>query len=54
MGPITPTALGGFRYVGKFIGENTKWKETLLLKSKAEAAESLRLFAQGVVAPLGY
>lgn len=55
LGPITPTTLGGFRYVSKFIDENTKWKETLLFKSKAEGAEPLRLFAQqGVVAPLGY
>lgn len=40
--------------MSKFINEKTKWKETLLLESKAEAAESLRLFAQEVVAPQRY
>jgi len=36
LGPIRPTALGAFRYANKFIDEKTKWKETLLLKSKEE------------------
>ena len=50
---ITPTARG-LRYASKFTDEKIRWKENLLLKSKADASESLLLFAQGVVAPLGY
>ena len=30
--PITPTALGCFRYVNKVINEKTMWTETLFLK----------------------
>lgn len=44
-GPTTATALGGFRYVNNSVDQKTKWKETLLLKPKAEAAESLYGFS---------
>ena len=37
MGPITPEALGGYKYVSKISDEYTKWTEIYLLKSKHDA-----------------
>ena len=34
MGPISPTAISGFRKVSKFVDQATKWKEIFLLKDK--------------------
>ena len=34
MGPISPTAISGFRKVSKIVDQATKWKEIFLLKDK--------------------
>lgn len=53
MGPVTPAANGGYLYVAKFTDYYTRMKNIFLLKSKAEAVESLHLYNQTVVVPLG-
>ncbi|CAB1108749.1 unnamed protein product [Ectocarpus sp. CCAP 1310/34] len=46
MGPISPPARRGFRYVSKFVHGNTKWKEIFLIKTKRDAIKILQLFNQ--------
>ncbi len=53
MGPITPAAKGGYLYVAKFTDDFTRMKEIFLLKSKAEAVDSLHLCNNTVAVPLG-
>ena len=53
MEPITPVALGGYSYVGKFTEQHSKWKEIYLSKAKSDALTSLVLFQQEVVIPSG-
>ena len=40
MGPLTPEALWGYKYVIKISDENTKWTQPYLLKSKHDALSS--------------
>ena len=54
MGPITPEALGGYKYVSKISDEHTKWTETYLLKSKDDALSTFQSFVQSVVIPSGF
>ena len=49
MGPLTPEALGGYKYITKISDEHTKWTETCLLKSKHEALTSFQVFVPSVV-----
>ena len=53
MGPITPAARGGYKYVSKFTDGFSRMKEIFLLKSKAEAVNSLHLYNMTVAVPLG-
>ena len=53
MGPLSPPALGGFRYVGKFLDQLTKWNEVFLLKEKNSAVDAVQLYNQAVVIPSG-
>ena len=53
MGPFTPAAKGGYRFVSKFTDDYSRLKEIFLLKNKTEAAESLHQYNMTVVAPLG-
>ena len=41
MGPMFFPALGGFQYVGKFVDQQTKWKEIFLIKAKSDAIDTL-------------
>lgn len=54
MGPISPPAMGGFKYVSKITDEFTKYKEIYLIKTKGEAVDTIQLYVQSVVAPLGF
>ena len=54
MGPITPPALGDYRYVSKISDEYTKWTEIHLLKSKRDALHSFQAFVKSVVIPSGF
>ncbi|CAN0476461.1 unnamed protein product, partial [Laminaria digitata] len=54
MGPLTPEALGGYKYITKISDEYTKWTETYLLKSKHDALSSFQVFVQSVVIPSGF
>ena len=53
MGPFTPVAKGGYRFVSKFTDDYSRMKEIFLLKNKTEAAESLHQYNMTVAAPLG-
>ena len=53
MGPFTPPAKGGYRYVSKFTDEYSRMKEVSLLRNKSEAAESLHQYNMTVAVPLG-
>ena len=53
MGPFTPAAKGGYRFVSKFTNDYSRMKEIFLLKNKTEAAESLHQYNMTVAAPLG-
>ncbi|CAB1109507.1 unnamed protein product [Ectocarpus sp. CCAP 1310/34] len=47
LGPFTPTALGGFKYATKFMDQQTKWAEIVLMKDKTCSVDSLALFNKG-------
>ena len=51
LAPVSPPAPGGFRYVSKFTGQHSKWKEVFLIKEKADAVNTLKRFVQTVVIP---
>ena len=53
MGPLTPPAKGGYRYVSKFTDDFSRMKEVYLLRNKSEAAESLHQYNMTVAVPLG-
>ena len=53
LGPVSPPALGGFRYVSKFTDQHNKWKEVFLIKEKADDFNTLKQFVQTVVIPRG-
>ncbi|CAB1110628.1 unnamed protein product [Ectocarpus sp. CCAP 1310/34] len=53
LGPFTPTALGGFKYATKFVDQQTKWAEIVLMKDKTCSVDSLALFNKGTVVPTG-
>ena len=52
MGPLSPPALGGFRYVSKFL-DQLKWNEVFLLKEKNSTVDTVQLYNQAVVIPSG-
>ena len=53
MGPLSPPALGGFRYVSNFSDQLTTWNEVFLLKEKNSAVDTVQLYNQAVVIPSG-
>ena len=53
MGPFTPAAKGGYRFVSKFTDDYSRMEEIFLLKNKTDAAESLHQYNMTVAAPLG-
>ena len=53
MGPFTPPAKGGYRYVSKFTDDYTRMKKVYLLRNKSEAAESLHQYNMTVAVPIG-
>ena len=53
MGPFTPPAKGGYRYVSKFTDDSLRTKEVYLLRNKSEAAKSLHQYNMTMAVPLG-
>ena len=53
MGPFTPEAVGGYKYVSKISDEYTRWTEIYLLKSKDGALHALQSFVQSMAIPRG-
>ena len=53
MGPFTPEALGGYKYVSKISDEHTRWTEIYLLKSKDGALHAFQSFVHSMVISSG-
>ena len=53
MGPFTPEAYGGFKYVSKITDQFTRWTAVYLLENKSCAFDSFRLFVTSSVIPCG-
>ena len=53
VGPITPTALGGYKYMAKFPDHYSRLKVVYFIKAKSEALSPLVKFIQDVAIPLG-
>ena len=54
MGPLTPEALGDYKFITNISDEHSKWAETYLLKSKHDALTSFQVFVQSVAIPSGF
>ena len=54
MGPLTPEALGGYKYITNISDEYTKRVEPYFLKSKHDDLSSIQIFVQSVVIPSGF
>ncbi|CAN0003312.1 unnamed protein product [Sphacelaria rigidula] len=52
-GPITPTALGGYRYMAKFTDNFNTLRVVYFIKGKSEALSTLCKFIQDVAIPQG-
>ena len=53
LGPVTPTALGGYQYMAKFTDHYSRLKVVYFIKAKSEALSTLIKFVQDVAIPLG-
>ena len=53
MGPFTPEAYGGFKYVSKITDKFTGWTAVYLLETKSYAFDSFRLFVPSTAIPCG-
>ena len=53
LGPFTPESLGGFKYAVKFVDQQTKWKEVVLIKDKTCPVDALAAFVKETVIPTG-
>ena len=53
MGPFTPEAYGGFKYVSNITDQFTKWTAVYLLENKSCAFDSFCLFVTSIVIPCG-
>ena len=53
MGPFTPVAIGGYKYVSKITDEYTKWTTVYLLTNENKALKWLQLFVGSTVIPFG-
>ena len=53
IGPISPTAIGGYSYMSKFTDVHTRLKAVYFIAHKNEALYSFTNFTQDVVIPLG-
>lgn len=51
LGPITPKAKGGYRYVSKFTDKYTRMNVIYVMKTKNETIDTLTRFAQDIVMP---
>ena len=53
LGPFTPKYLGRFKYAVKFVDQQTKWKEVVLMKDKTCSVDALAVFVKKNVIPTG-
>ena len=48
LGPFTPKCLGRFKYAVKFVDQQTKWKEVVLMKDKTCSVDALAVFVKEI------
>ena len=53
MGPFTPVAIGGYKYIGKITDEYTKWTAVYLVTNKNQALQLLERFVGPTAIPFG-
>ena len=53
LGPFSPPAVGGFKDAAKFVDQQTKWKEVVLMKDKTCSEDALALLNKGTVISTG-
>ena len=53
VGPFTPPAKGGYRYVSKFTDDYSRMKEVYLLRNKSDTAETINQYNMTVAVPVG-
>ena len=53
LGAFTPKSLGGLKYAVKFVDQQTKWKEVVLIKDKTFYVDVVAVFVKETVIPTG-
>eukprot|EP00903_Cladosiphon_okamuranus_P021322 g19592.t1 len=53
LGPVSPTAIGGFNYMAKFTDRASRLKAVYFITEKGDALSSLVHFVQDIAIPLG-
>ena len=53
LGPFTPKSLGEFKYAVKFVDQQTKWKEVVVMKDETCSVDALAVFVKEIVIPTG-
>eukprot|EP00903_Cladosiphon_okamuranus_P019947 g18331.t2 len=53
LGPVSPTAIGGFNYMAKFTDHASRLKAVYFIAKKSDALSSLVNFVQDIAIPLG-
>ena len=53
MGPFTPEAYGGFKYVSKILDQVIRWTDVYLLENKSFAFDFFRLFVTSTIIACG-
>ena len=51
LGPFTPKYLGGFKYAVKFVDQQTKWQEVVLVKDNTCSVDTFAVFVKKTVIP---
>ena len=53
MAHLSP-AIGGFKYFSKITHEFTEYKDIYLIQTKGDVVDTIQLYVQSVVAPIGF
>ena len=53
LGPVSPTAIGGYNYMAKFTDHSSRLKAVYFIAKKSDALSSLVNFVQDIAIPLG-
>ena len=53
LGPVTPLAIGGYRYMAKYTDHRSRLKAIYFIKNKSDTLDTLNKFIQDLAIPLG-